>query len=218
MALHRFGERFFFFHPPGFPSTAIKFLFCKKSSSFPFTKQKEYAIILLVRGALAQLVAHNTGSVGVRSSNLLCSTNKKTLDLSRVFPCFGAFSTIVSTIIGFQTAFDSATRNRSKAVFLCSRYSILADQLLQLVGGLLLHVLVGMAVYIQREGNRGMSQGFRERFGIDVALQGQGREGVPLRYNYDKPEKPRISRVFGYLARFFILFQTEKSSREVVIS
>ena len=43
-------------------------------------------------------------------------------------------------------------------------------------------------------------------------------EGVPLRYNYDKPEKPCISRVFGYLARFFILFQTEKSSREVVIS
>ena len=41
---------------------------------------------------------------------------------------------------------------------------------------------------------------------------------MPLRYNYDKPEKPRISRVFGYLATFFILFQTEKSSREVVIS
>ena len=41
---------------------------------------------------------------------------------------------------------------------------------------------------------------------------------MPLRYNYDKPGKPRISRVFGYLARFFILFQTEKSSREVVIS
>ena len=40
---------------------------------------------------------------------------------------------------------------------------------------------------------------------------------MPLRYNYDKPEKPRISRIFGYLARFFILFQTEKSSREVVI-
>ena len=39
---------------------------------------------------------------------------------------------------------------------------------------------------------------------------------VPLRYNYDKPEKPRISRVFGCLARFFILFQTEKSSREVI--
>ena len=46
----------------------------------------------------------------------------------------------------------------------------------------------------------------------------QADMAVPLRYNYDKPEKPRISRVFGYLARFFILFQTEKSSREVVIS
>ncbi len=35
-----------------------------------------------------------------------------------------------------------------------------------------------------------------------------------LRCNYDKPEKPRISRTFGYPARFFVLFQTEKSSRE----
>ena len=52
-----------------------------------------------------------------------------------------------------------------------------------------------------------------------IALMQQQRcTGVPLRYNYDKPEKTRISRVFGYLARFFILFQTEKSSREVVIS
>ena len=46
----------------------------------------------------------------------------------------------------------------------------------------------------------------------------QACAAMPLRYNYDKPEKPRISRVFGYLARFFILFQTEKSSREVIIS
>ena len=46
----------------------------------------------------------------------------------------------------------------------------------------------------------------------------QAGAAMPLRYNYDKPEKPRISRVFGYQARFFILFQPEKSSREVVIS
>ena len=46
-------------------------------------------IICNVDGALAQLVAHNTGSVGVRSSNLLCSTNKKTLESKdlRVFFC-----------------------------------------------------------------------------------------------------------------------------------
>ncbi len=53
---------------------------------------------------------------------------------------------------------------------------------------------------------------------IITVLQGERGEGMPLRYNYDKPEKPRISRVFGYQARFFILFQPEKSSREVVIS
>ena len=56
------------------------------------------------------------------------------------------------------------------------------------------------------------------RFHVYAILQRQRCECVPLRYNYDKPEKPRISRVFGYLARLFILFQTEKSSREVVIS
>ena len=53
---------------------------------------------------------------------------------------------------------------------------------------------------------------------LDITMPEIDGFGVPLRYNYDKPEKPRISRVFGYLARFFILFQTEKSSREVVIS
>lgn len=61
-------------------------------------------------------------------------------------------------MIEFQAAFDSVTRNRSKAVFLCSHYSILADQLLQLVGGLLFHVLVRVTVDIQREGHRGVPQ------------------------------------------------------------
>ena len=64
----------------------------------------------------------------------------------------------------------------------------------------------------------GVTQNFAERFGIKAVFHAAGGKGVPLRYNYDKPEKPRISRIFGYLARFFILFQTEKSSREVVIS
>ena len=75
-----------------------------------------------------------------------------------------------------------------------------------------------MSVGVQRVACRKMPQ--HTRYGLDVhtVLQCQRCEGVPLRYNYDKPEKPRISRVFGYLARFFILFQTEKSSREVVIS
>ena len=75
-----------------------------------------------------------------------------------------------------------------------------------------------MGIGVQREGRIGVSQNSGQCLGIHAAGKGMGGEGVPLRYNYDKPEKPRISRVFGYLARFFILFQTEKSSREVVIS
>ena len=75
-----------------------------------------------------------------------------------------------------------------------------------------------MGVGVQREGRIGVSQNAGQRFGVHAAGEGMGCEGMPLRYNYDKPEKTRISRVFGYLARFFILFQTEKSSREVVIS
>ena len=74
-----------------------------------------------------------------------------------------------------------------------------------------------MSVGVQREACRKMPQHARHSLDVHTVLQGQRCEGVPLRYNYDKPEKPRISRVFGYLARFFILFQTEKSSREVVI-
>ena len=66
--------------------------------------------------------------------------------------------------------------------------------------------------------DRTVSKHFLNIADVDILFQQQSSKGVPLRYNYDKPEKPRISRVFGYLARFFILFQTEKSSREVVIS
>ena len=75
-----------------------------------------------------------------------------------------------------------------------------------------------MCISVQRKACRKMPQHTRYGFDVHTVLQGQRCEGVPLRYNYDKPEKTRISRVFGYLARFFILFQTEKSSREVVIS
>ena len=75
-----------------------------------------------------------------------------------------------------------------------------------------------MGVGVEGEGGVCMSKDAGEGLRIHTAGKSMGGEGVPLRYNYDKPEKPRISRVFGYQARFFILFHPEKSSREVVIS
>ena len=84
--------------------------------------------------------------------------------------------------------------------------------------GFILLLPCGVGVGSQGESRIVVAEHTADSFHIHAVLQGHRRKGVPLRYNYDKPEKPRISRVFGYLARFFILFQTEKSSREVVIS
>ena len=83
---------------------------------------------------------------------------------------------------------------------------------------LLLHLPSGVGVGAECESGIIVAEHTADGFDVHAILQCQRCEGMPLRYNYDKPEKPRITRVFGYLARFFILFQAEKSSREVVIS
>ena len=92
------------------------------------------------------------------------------------------------------------------------------NELLHAGGAFLLHFFSDMAVHIQGKGCCGMARMLLHSFDIVTGQAGDNSIEVPLRYNYDKPEKPRISRVFGYQARFFILFQPEKSSREVVIS
>ena len=81
-----------------------------------------------------------------------------------------------------------------------------------------LHIVGDVRISVQSEARAVVTQHAGQGLHIHAAGNRHGGECVPLRYNYDKPEKPRISRVFGYLARFFILFQTEKSSREIVIS
>ena len=92
------------------------------------------------------------------------------------------------------------------------------QRLLQTVGDGALAAYVQMAVDICGHLDVRVAQPLLHVFQAVALRQQHAGTGVPLRYNYDKPEKLRISRVFGYLARFFILFRTEKSSREVVIS
>lgn len=79
-------------------------------------------------------------------------------------------------------------------------------------------IIHGVLIYVFKHVVCGVPHALHCVFIGDIEPEHDRRVYMPLRYNYDKPEKPRISRVFGYLARFFILFQTEKSSREVVIS
>ena len=66
-----------------------------------------------------------------------------------------------------------------------------------------------MDVNIGGGGKVAVPQPFLNLLHGNAVCQKKAGAAMPLRYNYDKPEKPRISRVFGYLARFFILFQTE---------
>ena len=94
----------------------------------------------------------------------------------------------------------------------------IANKGLHPVGALAAHGRRHVSVAVQGERRGIVPHVFLQRFDVVPRHDTVHGEGVPLRYNYDKPEKPRTSRVFGYLARFFILFQTEKSSREVVIS
>ena len=87
----------------------------------------------------------------------------------------------------------------------------LRHEISHLFGGTFLHLARDVRVSAEREARIEVSEHTRYGFHVHAVLERQCRECMPLRYNYDKPEKPRISRVF-------ILFQTEKSSREVVIS
>ena len=94
----------------------------------------------------------------------------------------------------------------------------LCHEIPHLFGCAFLHLACDVSVGSQCEACVEVTKHTGHCFHVHAILERQRCECVPLRYNYDKPEKPRISRIFGYLARFFILFQTEKSSREVVIS
>ena len=72
-----------------------------------------------------------------------------------------------------------------------------------------------MGVGIQREGRIGVAQDAGQRFGIHSAGEGVGCEGVPLRYNYDKPEKPRRIKGFEVFSLVFSSFSKPKNHAEI---
>ena len=50
---------------------------------------------------------------------------------------------------------------------------------------------------------------------VHAVLQCQGCEGVPLRYNYDKPEKPRRIKGFEVFSLVFSSFSKPKNHTEI---
>ena len=80
-----------------------------------------------------------------------------------------------------------------------------------LLSRVLLHLGGDMSVGIQGERRAVMPQQARQGLHIHAVLQRQRREGMPLRYNYDKPEMPRISKGFWDCQACFSSFSKPKN-------
>ena len=67
-----------------------------------------------------------------------------------------------------------------------------------------------MGVGVQRKARGVVPEHTADRFYVHAVLQGHRREGVPLRYNYDKPEKPRRIKGFEVFSLVFHPFPNRK--------
>ena len=80
---------------------------------------------------------------------------------------------------------------------------------------ILFHALRHMTINIQGKSRRGVSQVTLDSFHIVPILEGEDGESVPLRYNYDKPEKPRRIKGFEVFSLVFSSFSKPKNHTEI---
>ena len=71
------------------------------------------------------------------------------------------------------------------------------------LGSLVLFLPCGVGVGAQGKPSVVVPQHGGHRFHVHAVLEGRGGEGVPLRYNYDKPEKPRKIKGFEVFSLIF---------------
>ena len=83
------------------------------------------------------------------------------------------------------------------------------------IRGFHLAVHVNVGVNIGRGGKAGMPQPHLYLFHRDFVLDEQTGAGVPLRYNYDKPEKPRRIKGFEVFSLVFSSFSKPKNHNEI---
>ena len=72
-----------------------------------------------------------------------------------------------------------------------------------------------VSIGVQGETSAEVAENGRDGFHVHPVLQGQGSEGVPLRYNYDKPEKPRRIKGFEVFSLVFSSFSKPKNHTEI---
>ena len=86
---------------------------------------------------------------------------------------------------------------------------------LHAVGAVLLHLLGNVPIDVKREGCCCMSDVGLHGLDIIAILERNHRIGVPLRYNYDKPEKPRRIKGFEVFSLVFSSFSKPKNHTEI---
>lgn len=77
------------------------------------------------------------------------------------------------------------------------------------------HIRRGVGVGAEGEARAVMPQGAGQGLHIHPILERQRCEGVPLRYNYDKPEKPRRIKGFEVFSLIFSSFSKPKNHTEI---
>ena len=77
------------------------------------------------------------------------------------------------------------------------------------------HGFTGMRVDIERERRGCVSHERLHRLDVRAGRDRNCRAGVPLRYNYDKPEKPRRIKGFEVFSLVFSSFSKPKNHTEI---
>ena len=72
-----------------------------------------------------------------------------------------------------------------------------------------------MNVVVRSRGYIRVSKQTRNRCNINTLLNRTGGKRVPLRYNYDKPEKPRRIKGFEVFSLVFSSFSKPKNHTEI---
>ena len=72
-----------------------------------------------------------------------------------------------------------------------------------------------VGVGVQCEARGVVTQHGGHRFHVHAVLERHRREGVSLRYNYDKPEKPRRIKGFEVFSLVFSSFSKPKNHTEI---
>ena len=94
-------------------------------------------------------------------------------------------------------------------------FSESSEMLLYTTHHLALPLLRRMGVHAERHRCRGVTQHVLQRFYVRADGDRNGGQGVPLRYNYDKPEEPRRIKGFEVFSLVFSSFSKPKNHTEI---